>query len=116
MSGTSLPPTGRLAVYDTPNGPFRIARYPLREPARDEVLVRNRMSTICRSDIHSYQGHRPAPCPGLLGHEIVGDIVALGAAVTHDMRDDPLAVGVTARYSVDCVCEPGAVAVAAIIG
>lgn len=99
MIGTSLPPTGRLAVYDTPNGPFRIARYPLREPARDEVLVRNRMSTICRSDIHSYQGHRPAPCPGLLGHEIVGDIVALGAAVTHDMRDDPLAVGDRVTWS-----------------
>lgn len=99
MTGTRLPETGRLAVYDTPNGPFRIARYPLREPRRDEVLVRIRMATICRSDIHSYQGHRPSPCPGLLGHEIVGDVVALGAAVTHDMRDDPLAVGDRVTWS-----------------
>jgi len=99
MTDASLPPTGRLAVYDAPNGPFRIARYPLREPARDEALVRVRMSTICRSDIHSYQGHRPSPCPGLLGHEIVGDIVALGAAVTRDMRDDPLSVGDRVTWS-----------------
>ena len=90
---SGLPATGRLAVFDTPNGPFRIAAYPLRPPRADEVLVRVRMSTICRSDIHSYQGHRPSPCPGLLGHEIVGTIVALGEAVRRDMRDAPLAVG-----------------------
>jgi putative phosphonate catabolism associated alcohol dehydrogenase len=89
----SLPATGYLAVYDTPNAPFRIEAYPLREPQADEVLVRIRMSTICRSDIHSWQGQRPNPCPGVLGHEIIGVIEALGARMTHDMRGDPLAVG-----------------------
>jgi putative phosphonate catabolism associated alcohol dehydrogenase len=57
------------------------------------VLVRIRMSTICRSDIHSYLGHRPNPCPGVLGHEIIGDIVTLGAGVKADMRGAALAVG-----------------------
>jgi putative phosphonate catabolism associated alcohol dehydrogenase len=94
-----LPREGRVAVYDRPNGPFRIASYPLRPPAPEEVLVRVRMSTICRSDIHSYQGHRPAPCPGLLGHEIVGTVVALGGAVSRDMRDAPLAVGDRVTWS-----------------
>ena len=51
------------------------------------------MATICRSDIHTWQGHRPGPCPGLLGHEIIGDIVALGEGVTHDMRGDSLRIG-----------------------
>ena len=88
-----LPDSGRVAVFDAPNAPFRIAEYPLRPPLAGEVLVRVRMSTICRSDIHSYQGHRPSPCPGLLGHEIVGDIVVLGANVISDLRDTPLAVG-----------------------
>ena len=55
--------------------------------------MRVSMSTICRSDIHSYHGHRPSPCPGLLGHEIVGRIVALGEELTRDMRGDVLAVG-----------------------
>jgi putative phosphonate catabolism associated alcohol dehydrogenase len=87
------PASGRLAIYDQPNAPFRIQGYPLRPPAAGEVLVRIRMSTICRSDIHSYQGHRPNPCPGVLGHEIIGNIVALGNGVTQDMRGDPLAVG-----------------------
>jgi alcohol dehydrogenase len=51
------------------------------------------MSTICRSDIHSYQGLRPNPCPGVLGHEIIGDLVALGEGVAFDMRGAPLSVG-----------------------
>ena len=51
------------------------------------------MSTICRSDIHSYQGHRPNPCPGILGHEIVGVIDQLGETIAHDMRGHRLAAG-----------------------
>ena len=91
--------TGRLAVYEQPNAPFRIKECPLRAPAAGEVLVRIRMSTICRSDIHSYQGHRPNPCPGVLGHEIIGLIEALGAGVDRDMRGDPLAVGQRVTWS-----------------
>jgi len=85
--------SGRLAVYDAPNAPFEIRRFPVRPPRRGEVLVKIRMSTICRSDIHSYLGHRPNPCPGVLGHEIIGTIVELGEAITHDMRGAPLAAG-----------------------
>jgi alcohol dehydrogenase len=92
-AAVTIPATGRLAVYDAPNAPFALRDYPLRAPREGEALVRIRMSTICRSDVHSYLGHRPNPCPGVLGHEIIGNIVALGAGVTHDMRGDPLAAG-----------------------
>jgi len=87
------PRTARAAVYDAPNTPFVIRRYPLRDARRDEVLVRVTMSTICRSDIHSYQGHRPNPCPGILGHEIIGVIEQLGADIETDLRGHPVAVG-----------------------
>ena len=93
LGAVALPDNAQVAVFDSPNGPFRLARYPLRAPRSDEALVRVRMSTICRSDIHSWQGHRPSPCPGLLGHEIIGTLVALGAGVQRDMRDAPLSVG-----------------------
>lgn len=89
----TLPASGRIAVYNEPNAPFEVQDYPLRKPLSNEALVKVSMSTICRSDIHSYQGHRPSPCPGLLGHEIVGKIVALGEGLTHDMRGDPISVG-----------------------
>src|SRR5262249_10184142 len=36
---------------------------------------------------------RPNPCPGILGHEIIGVIERLGADIRHDMRGDPLRVG-----------------------
>ena len=85
--------TARAAVYDAPNTPFAIRHYPLRDVHADEVLVRVVMSTICRSDIHSYHGHRPNPCPGILGHEIIGVIDQLGTDIKRDMRGDPLAVG-----------------------
>ena len=85
--------SGRLAVYDAPGKPFELRSFPLRPPRPGEVLVKIRMSTICRSDIHSWLGHRPNPCPGLLGHEIIGNIVALGEGVTHDMRGEALAKG-----------------------
>jgi putative phosphonate catabolism associated alcohol dehydrogenase len=84
---------GRLAVYDAPNAPFEIRLFPVRPPRAGEVLVKIRMSTICRSDIHSYLGHRPNPCPGVLGHEIIGTIVELGEGITQDMRGDPLGAG-----------------------
>ncbi len=85
--------TGRAAVYDSPNAPFEVREYPVRDARPGEVLVRVTMSTICRSDIHSYQGHRPNPCPGILGHEIIGIIEQIGDGVSRDMRGDPLAVG-----------------------
>ncbi len=85
--------TGHAAVYDEPNAPFVIREFPVRDVRPDEALVRITMSTICRSDIHSYQGHRPNPCPGILGHEIIGIIDQIGAMITHDMRGDPLNVG-----------------------
>ena len=85
--------TAKAAVYDAPNTPFEIRNYPTRDVRSDEVLVRISMSTICRSDIHSREGHRPNPCPGILGHEIVGVIDQLGEDTKRDMRGDSLSVG-----------------------
>ncbi|MFQ5936325.1 MAG: zinc-binding dehydrogenase [Acidiferrobacterales bacterium] len=85
--------TARAAVYEAPNTPFVIKEYPLRDVAAGEVLVRITMSTICRSDIHSYEGKRPNPCPGILGHEIIGVVEQIGDGIDCDMRGDRLSVG-----------------------
>lgn len=89
----SRPHEALLAVYDRAGGPFTLRMFPLRDPAPGEVLVKVRMCTICRSDIHSYLGHRPSPTPGVLGHEIIGNVVALGEGMTHDMRGEALQIG-----------------------
>lgn len=91
--------SGKIAVYDAPGKPFELRSFPLRPPRAGEALVKVRMSTICRSDIHSYLGHRPNPCPGVLGHEIIGDVVSLGKDMTHDMRGQALAEGDRVTWS-----------------
>ena len=88
QQATNLMRTAKAAVCEAPNTPFVIKEYPLRPVRPREVLVRVRMSTICRSDIHSYQGRRPNPCPGVLGHEIIGEIAALGRGSRCDMRGE----------------------------
>lgn len=85
--------TARAAVYEAPNAPFVLKEFPLRSVRRGEVLVRVTMSTICRSDIHSYEGRRPNPCPGILGHEIIGVIEDIGEGIDKDMRGDRLDAG-----------------------
>ena len=85
--------SGRAVIYDAPNAPFEMREYPVRDVRDGEVLVRITMSTICRSDIHSYIGHRPNPCPGILGHEIIGVIEQIGDGIDSDLRGDPLATG-----------------------
>ena len=85
--------TAKAAVYEAPNTPFVLKEFPVRPVKSREVLVRVTMSTICRSDIHSYEGRRPNPRPGILGHEIIGVIEELGETIDKDMRGDPLKVG-----------------------
>ena len=44
--------------------------YPLEPAGVGRILVRTTIGTICRSDIHSWQGRRQNPSPSILGHEI----------------------------------------------
>jgi len=51
--------------------------------ARD-AIVRVTATTICGSDLHLYNGFMPTMQKGdILGHEFMGEVVALGAAVTN---------------------------------
>ena len=66
-----------------------------------EVLVKNLYTTICGSDLHTYSGARKEACPTVLGHEITGRVVEIGAA--HSGLDDagqPLQQGDIVTWSV----------------
>ncbi|CAM7601612.1 zinc-binding alcohol dehydrogenase family protein [Citrobacter sedlakii] len=53
-------------------------------PARYEALIKIKNVGICGTDIHAWGGNQPFfNYPRVLGHEICGDIVALGEKVTH---------------------------------
>jgi 2-desacetyl-2-hydroxyethyl bacteriochlorophyllide A dehydrogenase len=69
----------RALVQEGP-GDVRLTELPLPEPAKGQVLVRVRANGICGSDLHFW---RFAPFgPGVvLGHEIAGEVAALGDGV-----------------------------------
>ncbi len=52
-------------------------------PARNEVLLRVRACGVCYHDVIARRGDLgPLPLPAVLGHEIVGEVVEVGADVT----------------------------------
>lgn len=82
----------RAAVLETPasveSRPLRIVELPMPVPAADEVLVRVSVCGLCRTDLHVVEGDLPQRHrPIVPGHQVVGDVVALGDAV------DGVAVG-----------------------
>ncbi|MBA3468789.1 MAG: L-threonine 3-dehydrogenase [Herpetosiphonaceae bacterium] len=63
-----------------------LATVPIPIPARDEVLIRVRATTICGTDLHIYKWDPWAQSrlkpPMVFGHELAGDIVQVGVDVT----------------------------------
>ena len=48
----------------------------------EQVLIRVHACGVCRTDLHVVDGELPHPkLPLILGHEIVGTVVATGSAV-----------------------------------
>lgn len=65
---------------------IRVVELPTPTPGPGEVLVRVRAAGICGSDVLAYRGRGPwqhtAENPGQDGHELAGDIAAVGDGVT----------------------------------
>lgn len=81
MSTTNLPTTMRAAVLRGPRE-MSIESVPVPQLAANEVLVEVEANGLCGSDVHCYTGERALEYPMVLGHEIVGHIVATGANVS----------------------------------
>lgn len=82
----TLPLRMRCIVVTTPGGPEALApaEAPLPVPRPDEVLIRVAAAGVNRPDLLQRRGVYPPP-PGaspLLGLEVAGEIVALGAGVS----------------------------------
>lgn len=69
----------RAMVLDAAGRSLRAADLPVPRPAAGEVLLRVRACGVCRTDLHIIDGALPNPkLPLILGHQIVGDVIALG--------------------------------------
>jgi propanol-preferring alcohol dehydrogenase len=63
--------------------PLRPVRRPVPEPGPDELLIRVTVCAVCRTDLHVAEGDLPVHrSPVVPGHEIVGEVVGSGDAVT----------------------------------
>jgi threonine 3-dehydrogenase len=69
-----------------------------------EVLARVRLATVCGSDRHTVSGRRSQPCPSILGHETVGEIVMLGDEKARAVDGRRLQLGQRVIWSVTLPC------------
>lgn len=85
---------------------LRIDDVPVSEPGAGEALIRVRAVGVCGSDVHYYLygpiGDDVAPVPFTLGHEVSGEIAALGP----DADGPPLGTRVAVDPAIPCgTCE-----------
>ena len=72
----------RAMVIDRPGARLRLEERAVPVPAQGEVLIRVRACGVCRTDLHVVDGELPqARYPVVPGHEIVGEVAALGEGV-----------------------------------
>lgn len=72
----------RAMLLTRPRSPLVPCELDEPRPSRGELLLRVRACGVCRTDLHVADGElRDPKLPLILGHEIVGEIVALGPGV-----------------------------------
>ncbi len=76
--------------------------FPLPELAQGEALVRVRCATICGSDLHTLRGRRECETPCILGHEMVGNLVAANGVTSYE--GEPLEIGARVTWSMVWSC------------
>ncbi len=70
-------------LLEAPRRPLVAAERPRPEPGPHQVLLRVLACGVCRTDLHVADGELPRPkLPLVLGHEIVGEVVAAGRGAT----------------------------------
>jgi alcohol dehydrogenase, propanol-preferring len=71
-------------VLEKVGGPLVLRTLPDGVPSAEQVLLDVRACGVCRTDLHVLDGELPnAKLPLVLGHQVVGRVVARGEAVQH---------------------------------
>src|SRR5438067_7174161 len=80
--GAGSMPIMRSMVLERPSAPLVSREGPVPRPAATEILIEVAACGVCRTDLHVVDGELPNPkLPIVPGHEIVGRVAAMGAAV-----------------------------------
>lgn len=81
MAG-SLPRTFKAAVLEKSNQPVVIKDVELKPPGRGQVLVKVLACGVCHTDLFEQKGLLGDVFPRIPGHELIGDVAAVGDGVT----------------------------------
>jgi alcohol dehydrogenase, propanol-preferring len=83
----------RALVVEALGQPLRLVERPLPTPGPGEVLIRVLACGVCRTDLHVIDGDLPqSRLPVVPGHEVVGEVAALGQGVTRVSIGDRVGV------------------------
>ncbi len=95
----------KAVVFDGHSGELRAETFPIPQPRGGEMVVRVLGSTLCGSDLHSFDGRRSVPVPTILGHEIVGEIASFGeTAARNDFGGQPITIGDRITWAIVANC------------
>jgi len=96
----NFPKTSRAAVVTAFGEPIEIRELPVPQQSELEpnsLLVRVDVASICGSDVHQWDGLVqalvPVTLPIILGHEMMGTVVAFGPGPREDSIGQPLKEG-----------------------
>ncbi|RLE63738.1 MAG: alcohol dehydrogenase [Thermoprotei archaeon] len=97
--------TSKAAVFEEVGKPLEIRDFDLPDSLEPgSALCRVLYGTICGSDLHTVYGRRKEPTPLVLGHEIVGEIVALGEGLEKDISGRNLEIGDRITWTIMASC------------
>ena len=83
----------RAMLFEKAGEPLRQGDPPKPQPAAGQVLLRIGACAVCRTDLHVVDGELTAPkLPLIPGHEIVGNVEAVGDGVTRFKPGDRIGV------------------------
>ncbi|MCA9041467.1 MAG: zinc-binding dehydrogenase [Planctomycetaceae bacterium] len=92
-------------LFEGTGSPLNRVQAALPELKPGEVLVAISATTLCGSDLHTFHGRREASTPVILGHEIIGRILALSEKETPTAYDgSPLQIGDRVTWSLCVHC------------
>jgi alcohol dehydrogenase len=98
----------RAVIFEEFAGPLEVRLVPDPTPDADGVVLAVRSTGICRSDWHGWQGHDPdVRLPHVPGHELAGEVVAVGKAVRGLALGDRVTVPFVSGCGGCATCQRG---------
>ena len=98
----------KAAVLERFGADLALREVPDPTPGPGEVIVRTRAAGVCRTDLKVIDGLvKTVEPPRIPGHEIAGEVVALGTGVTTASEGDEVVVGLDVSCGVCHYCRIG---------